>query len=110
MHTTHCSPNGEILISVLGDVDGKGKGDFLVIDEKSLKIKGKILINLYFRSNDRKLKVDTHTGTWVQGQGAKFGYDFWYQPYHDVLIASEWGAPSSFKSGFQEDHAFNTSI
>lgn len=40
MHTTHCSPNGEILISGMGDPDGNGKGDFLIIDEGSLQIKG----------------------------------------------------------------------
>lgn len=40
MHTTHCSPNGEILISSMGDNDANGKGEFLVIDEHSMKIKG----------------------------------------------------------------------
>ncbi|KAK7582755.1 hypothetical protein V9T40_014200 [Parthenolecanium corni] len=82
MHTTHCSPNGEILISSMGDNDANGKGEFLVIDEHSMKIKG----------------------TWTNGERAKFGYDFWYQPYYDVMISSEWGAPSSFKCGFCPEH------
>lgn len=37
-------------------------------------------------------------GTWTKGKLAKFGYDFWYQPYHDVMVASEWGTPKFFKS------------
>lgn len=88
MHTTHCSPNGEILISGMGDPDGNGKGDFLIIDEGSLQIKG----------------------TWVKGKSAKFGYDFWYQPYHDVLISSEWGAPRSFKCGCIAEHVFDPDV
>ena len=30
-----------------------------------------------------------------------FGYDYWYQPTHDVLISSEWGAPHAFSQGFR---------
>ena len=26
-------------------------------------------------------------------------YDFWYQPYHNVMIATEWGHPRSFFKG-----------
>lgn len=38
---------------------------------------------------------------WTKGEKkAKFGYDFWYQPYWDVMISTEWGAPKSFKKGF----------
>ena len=41
------------------------------------------------------------TGLWTAGEKkAKFGYDYWYQPYWDVMISSEWGAPKSFKKGF----------
>lgn len=78
-HTTHCLPSGEIMISVLGDKNGNGKGDFVLIDAHSLEVKG----------------------LWTQGeQKAKFGYDFWYQPHWDVMVSSEWGAPKSFKKGF----------
>lgn len=28
-----------------------------------------------------------------------YGYDFWYQPYFDVMISTEWGAPQKFKNG-----------
>jgi hypothetical protein len=41
------------------------------------------------------------TGLWTTGEKkAKFGYDYWYQPYWDVMISTEWGAPKSFKKGF----------
>ena len=41
------------------------------------------------------------TGKWQKdGDAAKFGYDFWYQPAHNVMISSEWGAPKAFMKGF----------
>ncbi|XP_051173557.1 methanethiol oxidase [Leptopilina boulardi] len=78
-HTSHCSPTGEIMISVMGTPNGDAQGDFLSIDSNSLEIKG----------------------MWTKGDKAKFGYDFWYQPYHDVLVASEWAIPRVFKRGYQ---------
>lgn len=78
-HTTHCAPNGEIMISTMGTPDGDALGDFLCIDTETLEAKG----------------------SWTRGERkAKFGYDFWYQPYHDTLVASEWGVPRVFKKGF----------
>lgn len=76
-HTTHCLATGEIMISTMGDANGEGQGDFILIDSHSLEVKG----------------------TWTNGQKAGFGYDFWYQPYYDVMVASEWGAPNKFKQG-----------
>ncbi|XP_053987538.1 methanethiol oxidase [Hylaeus volcanicus] len=79
LHTSHCAPTGEIMISTLGKLNGDGDGNFLCIDSETLDVKG----------------------TWVMGEKkAAFGYDFWYQPYHDVLIATEWGAPRVFKKGY----------
>ena len=41
------------------------------------------------------------TGNWEsEGQHTKYGYDFWYQPYHKVMISTEWGAPKAFLKGF----------
>ncbi|XP_065220851.1 methanethiol oxidase [Planococcus citri] len=88
MHTTHCAPTGDILISALGDKEGNGLGEFVVIDGQTLELKG----------------------TWTKGKKAKFGYDFWYQPFHDVLIASEWGAPKSFRKGLNIDDAANPDL
>ena len=40
-HTTHCLGNGDIMISCMGDgPDQNGKGSFILIDGKSLKVKG----------------------------------------------------------------------
>lgn len=87
-HTAHCLPTGEILISTMGNLDGDGLGEFFLIDAKSLEAKG----------------------TWTSGdQKAAFGYDFWYQPYHDTLIASEWGAPRVFKKGYIPKDVYDTS-
>ena len=33
-------------------------------------------------------------------EGIKFGYDFWYQPRHNVMVSSEWAAPNTFMPGF----------
>lgn len=82
-HTTHCLPSGEIMISTMGDKDGNGKGDFVLIDGETYKMKG----------------------TWTKGETARFGYDFWYQPYYDVMVATEWGTPKVFKTGFEPSHA-----
>lgn len=88
MHTSHCSPTGEILISTLGKSNGDATGDFLCIDSETLEVKA----------------------TWTMGEKkAAFGYDFWYQPYHDTLVASEWSVPRIFKKGFSPDNSSNPS-
>uniref|UniRef100_V5I9B5 Selenium-binding protein 1 n=1 Tax=Anoplophora glabripennis TaxID=217634 RepID=V5I9B5_ANOGL len=81
-HTTHCLASGEIMISVMGDKEDNGKSDYILIDGKTYKTKG----------------------TWVQGKSANFNYDFWYQPYFDIMVSSEWGAPRVFKTGFKPEH------
>ncbi|XP_015111894.1 methanethiol oxidase isoform X1 [Diachasma alloeum] len=78
-HTAHCSPTGEIIISTMGRPNGDGVGDFFRVDSETL------LVN----------------GTWTKGEKkAQFGYDFWYQPYHDTLVSTEWGVPRVFKRGW----------
>ena len=40
-------------------------------------------------------------GHWEKdGEEAPFGYDFWYQPRHNVMVSSEWGAPNAYLKGF----------
>lgn len=29
------------------------------------------------------------------------GYDFWYQPLHNVMISTEWGEPKALTKGFK---------
>lgn len=84
-HTTHCLGNGDIMISTLGNgPKGEAKGSFLLLDGQTFKPKG------------------TYPATDVDI--APFGYDFWYQPFHNVMISSEWGAPKCFKSGLDLNH------
>lgn len=42
-HTAHCLATGEIMISTMGDKNENGKGDFVLIDAKTLKVTGKRL-------------------------------------------------------------------
>ncbi|XP_076271641.1 methanethiol oxidase-like [Rhynchophorus ferrugineus] len=78
LHTSHCLASGEIMISAMGDLEGNGKSDYVLLDGKTFNVKG----------------------TWVKGKAAKYNYDFWYQPYHDVMVSTEWGPPKSWKKGF----------
>lgn len=41
LHTTHCLPNGNVMISTMGDANGNGKGDFLLIDADEGVVKGR---------------------------------------------------------------------
>ncbi len=77
-HTVHCLPNGQIMISMLGDAQGDTPGGFLLLNEK--------------------FEVAGH---WEpKHSGLEFNYDFWYQPRHNVMVSSEWGAPKTFGGGF----------
>ncbi|XP_015595578.1 methanethiol oxidase [Cephus cinctus] len=88
-HTSHCSPTGEILISTMGTPDGDGLGEYFSINSETLQVKGR----------------------WSKGdKQARFGYDFWYQPYHDILIGSEWGTPRVFKRGFEAGDAADPNV
>jgi selenium-binding protein 1 len=77
-HTVHCLSDGTIMISMLGDGRGRGPGGFLLLDEE---------FNI--------------VGRWEKNlEGMHFNYDFWYQPRHNVMVSSEWSAPSTFQKGF----------
>jgi selenium-binding protein 1 len=78
-HTVHCLADGRIMISMLGDDKGNAPGGFLLMNDK--------------------FEV---TGTWEADRaGMKFNYDFWYQPRHNVMLSSAWGAPNTVKEGFK---------
>lgn len=80
-HTVHCLGDGTIVLSMLGDADGNAPGGFLQLDANF-----KIL------------------GRWENSLGAmKYNYDFWYQPRHNVMVSSEWGAPKTYQAGFKPD-------
>jgi selenium-binding protein 1 len=78
-HTVHCMPGDNIVISMLGDADGNGAGGFAVLDAQTFEVKGR----------------------WENGgETPPFNYDFWYQPRHNVLVSSEFGAPNAYENGF----------
>lgn len=82
-HTTHCLANGQIMISCMGDPEGNGKGGFILLDGETFEI----------------------VGNWEHpGEAAAFGYDFWYQPRHNVMISTAWGAPKALNNGFDTAH------
>ena len=80
-HTVHCLADGQVMISMLGDGEGNGPGGFLLLD-KNFDVAG-----------HWERKAET----------MRFNYDFWYQPRHNVMVSSEWGAPNTFFSGFDLD-------
>lgn len=54
-------------------------GGFVLLDGETLEVKG----------------------TWERpGGAAPLGYDFWYQPRHNVMISTEWAAPRVFTDSF----------
>ncbi len=79
-HTVHCL-GSEIIVSMLGDAEGNAPGGFLHLN-KDFEI----------------------IGRWEKDiKGMNFGYDFWYQPRHNVMVSTEWGAPKTFIPGFNLD-------
>lgn len=44
-------------------------------------------------------------GNWEKNHiSAPQGYDFWYQPRHNVMVSTEWGAPYKIFGGFDPKH------
>jgi selenium-binding protein 1 len=76
-HTVHCIPDGEILISMLGDADGDLPGGFLSVNDE-FEVQGR----------------------WDPPGEIEMNYDFWYQPRQNVMISSEWAAPKTYYPGF----------
>lgn len=76
-HTVHCL-GPDIIISMLGDAEGNAPGGFLHINEEFEIV-----------------------GRWENDiTGMNYNYDFWYQPRHNMMVSSEWGAPNTFMPGF----------
>jgi selenium-binding protein 1 len=78
-HTVHCLADGRVMISMLGDEKLNGPGGFLLLDDK-FDVAG-------------RWEADT--------KGMNYNYDFWYQPRHNVMVSSEWGAPATTRPGFK---------
>ncbi|GFT54480.1 methanethiol oxidase [Nephila pilipes] len=85
-NTVHCLPNGDILISCLGNEQGEAKGTFIVLEQGTFRLKG----------------------TWQkEGNSIEYNYDYWYQPLHNVMVSTEWAAPNIFKKGFFMEDILN---
>src|SRR5438067_528133 len=79
-HTVHCMPGENVVVSMLGDADGKGSGGFAVLDAQTFEVKGR----------------------WeADGEKPPMNYDFWYQPRKNVLVSSEFGEPDHYETGFE---------
>nr|BDN86070.1 selenium binding protein 1 [Symplocarpus renifolius] len=82
-HTTHCLASGDIMISCLGDKDGNANGNGFLLLDSEFNVKGR----------------------WEKpGHSPLFGCDFWYQPRHNTMISTSWGAPLAFSKGFDFQH------
>ena len=77
-HTVHCLADETIMISMLGNAKGDSPAGFLLLD-KDFNIKGR------WESRDQSLP---------------YGYDFWYQPRHNIMVSTEWASPNTFLKGF----------
>lgn len=78
-HTVHCLADGRIMISMIGNEKGEAPGGFLLLDDK--------------------FEI---AGSWAESlEGMRFNYDFWYQPRHNVMVSSEWGALNTVRPGFK---------
>ncbi|WP_137291241.1 selenium-binding protein SBP56-related protein [Natronorubrum halophilum] len=79
-HTVHCVPDGQILISMLGDADGDLPGGFLELND-DFEIEGR----------------------WEPPGEIEMNYDYWYQPRQNVMVSTEWAAPKTYYPGFDLD-------
>ncbi|RMC22794.1 hypothetical protein DUI87_00193 [Hirundo rustica rustica] len=69
---THALPNGDILIANMGDAAGYGRGGFVVLDGDTFELKG----------------------NWEGDcEAPPSGYDFCFQPRHNVLLSSAGPVP-----------------
>jgi selenium-binding protein 1 len=78
-HTVHCMPGENVVMTMLGDAEGKASGGFAVLDAKTFEVKGR----------------------WENGgERPPYNYDFWYQPRRNTLVSSELAGPNTYESGF----------
>ncbi|NWR65262.1 SBP1 oxidase, partial [Bucorvus abyssinicus] len=75
-------PNGDVLVANTGDAAGNGKGGFVVLDGETFELKGH----------------------WEnECETPPTGYDFCYQPRHNVLVSSAGSVPKRVGRGFDPD-------
>lgn len=96
LHTSHCLADGNIMVSAMGDPEGRAKGDFILIDGDTYKVKG----TWSEFTNGGGGGGDGGVKPVGDGRSTTFGYDYWYQPRLNVMVSSGWGAPEAFSKGF----------
>src|SRR4051812_33298289 len=67
------------MVSMMGNLKGEGKGGWVLIDQNFQ------VVGQWNKEEENKLT---------------YGYDFWYQPRHNIMVSSEWGTPNEFTTGF----------
>lgn len=111
-HTSHCLGSGQIMISCLGDPSGAGKGEMTTnhcFSSLWCPLVDISCVRPAVPPSGGFILLDGQTfevvGNWEHpGEAAPFGYDFWYQPRHNVMISTEWGAPKALADGFNPAH------
>jgi selenium-binding protein 1 len=96
------------MVAILGDENGNARGSFALIDSTTFTVKGSEPTPLNNDLNMTQANRDDDwflfsPGNWEQ-EPTPFGYGFWYQPYHNVMVSSEWGAPMAIMQGFRWHH------
>ena len=77
-HTVHCLADGTVMISMLGD-DGEGNASGRLPACSTGAV--------------QRRRVGGRSDATAR---CEFNYDFWYQPRHDVMVSSEFGAPGTY--------------
>jgi methanethiol oxidase len=76
--TVRCLPGDGVAISMLGDAEGNSAGGFALLDAGTFEIRGR----------------------WDVDAPARLNGDHRYQPRTNVLVSSEFGAPTAYEPGF----------
>nr|XP_060614586.1 methanethiol oxidase-like [Anolis sagrei ordinatus] len=83
LYSSHCSGDGEIMVSAIGDAFGNITGGLLLLDPETWEVKG----------------------TWECPEDGPIQMcDFWFQPRHNVLISTQSGEPKFYHNGFKMDN------
>lgn len=112
LSVVHSLPNGDILIANMGDPAGNGKGTSPCNNSTNeltgLEVEYVICCASPFCITGGFIVLDGETfelkGNWENGcEAPPTGYDFWYQPRHNVLISSAGLVPKRAGRGFNPD-------
>jgi len=106
-HTTHMNPQtGDILITYLGTPGGTGPGGLVKVSTD--------VFTVNHASPDPKLKkyFEFSAGPGLDSGGGldTYAYDYTIEECQNILVATSWGPPSSFDTGFNPNLPYGRSI